>query len=105
MFYNSQFNCDISKWDINNVICGMDHIIQMGAILKKKPKTFKPVEDGLRECPVTRETIQGDYLQCITCSKCFDILVKDWISINKKCPHCKSNWKKIIIYTQSNQNK
>ncbi len=71
----------------------------MGAVLKEK-KIFKLIEDESNECPVTCETIQGDYLQCITCSKCFDILVKDWISINKKCPHCGSNWKKIIIYSQ-----
>ncbi len=100
MFDNSKFNSNISNWDIGNVIEGKDHIIQMGAVLKEKPKIFKTIRDELKECPVTRETIQGDYLQCITCSKCFDILIKDWISNNKICPYCKSNWNEIIIYSQ-----
>lgn len=76
-----------------------------------KRTTFEPVkiekalDPEMKECPVTFELITGDYIQCSGCHKCFDISVRQmWIMVHHTCPHCRMEWKKDIIYSQSTVN-
>ncbi len=61
---------------------------------------IEKIKKGYEECPVTTEIIKGDYIKCITCNRCFDIVVKEWIKNNNSCPYCRSKWKNKIIYSQ-----
>ncbi len=100
LFYESQFNGDISKWDISSLVYGKEDLIKMGAKIPEIKKIIQPIEEGYEECPVSTLVIAGDYLKCETCKHCFDISVKNWIVENKKCPYCRSNWDKTIVYSQ-----
>ncbi len=101
MFMNSNFNGDISKWDISNLIYGREEMIHLGAKEIEEINIIEKIKEGYEECPVTTENINGNYLKCKTCSYCFSLEIKDWIIKDKKCPHCRSKWGKLIIYSQS----
>ena len=76
-------------------------IIKMGAKIPEAIKIVKLIEEDFKECPVTGEVIEGDYLRCTTCKHCFNMEVEKWIDENKCCPYCRSKWGKKIIYSQS----
>jgi surface protein len=100
MFYSSQFNGDISNWDISSLVSGKEDIIKIGVKIPKAIKIVQLIEEDFKECPVTGEVIEGDYLRCTTCKHCFNMEVEKWIDENKCCPYCRSKWKKKIIYSQ-----
>jgi surface protein len=101
MFYYSQFNGDISGWNITNLKYGRSEIIEIMKQNIKPINIMKALEQGKETCPVTRDLITGDYIQCDTCKKCFDISIKkDWIDKNHNCPHCTCAWTNNTIYSQ-----
>jgi hypothetical protein len=100
MFYDSIFKGDISNWDISRLIYGKENIIKMGAKIPEIIKIIQSIEEGYKECPVTSEMIEGDYLKCSICKHCFNMEVEKWIDENKCCPYCRSKWAKMVIYSQ-----
>jgi len=100
MFCGSQFNGDLSQWDISSLKFGKPEIIKFRAKVKEPIKITQSIPEGFEECPVTGDIIEGDYYKCDQCKKCFDIQIQQWLTKNKSCPYCRTIWEKLKIYSQ-----
>jgi surface protein len=100
IFNESKFKGYISNWDISRLISGKEEIIKIRVKIPEIKKIVQEIEDDFKECPITGEVIEGDYFRCVTCKHCFDMKVNIWIDENKCCPYCRSKWKNHVIYSQ-----
>ena len=66
--------------------------------------TTKALNPERSTCPITYETITGDYCECDTCHYAFDsVSLQNYVasrSENPTCPTCRSPWTNRTVYQQ-----
>jgi len=95
MFFRSKFNGNVSNWDFSNLEYDINDI----GIKKVKKWNIVKVDKKDIECCVLFQPIKNEFIKCSTCNKCFDILIKtSWIDDKKSCPMCRLKWENDNIY-------
>jgi surface protein len=99
MFYSSEFKGDLSNWNLKSLEYGKDDVSKYINIKWKEERVT--IEELI--CNVYYEHIYSKYVKCDICKNVFDECIKEeWISNNKSCPMCRSEWRNNTVYLMVN---
>ena len=101
MFHVSYFNGDISSWNVSNVTNMQNMFLNCPIIEEHKPGYIKQElinKEINSECHISFSKIEkGEkYVECVQCNKCFGYdNISKWLKINNSCPYCRKTWSRL----------